>query len=246
MRQRMIAWLTVVGLGIAAHSASAELIAFWQLDEGEGAEAVDGTGNGFNGIIENDVEWTDGKFGSALQFINGWVRVPHAAELDFESWSISVWVKIDNATGTYQMIAGKEGWPNRNYSMWVLPTVVTFGFTSGANDVQMQGGDVVNDEWRHIVGTYDGEFLRAYIDGAFVKQQGAAGDPNTCACPFFIGSQPPGGGGPTVGAIDEVAIFSHAVDEDEVAELFAGLTPLAVELKGKSTVAWGDLKRASF
>lgn len=231
-------------VGLLQREARAEIVAMWLLDEGSGDTAFDDTGNGHDGVIENDVEWiADGKYGSALDFTAGRVRVDHADDMDLLEWSMALWVRIEGATGTYQMVMGKEGWPDRNYSMWVLPTVMTVGFTSGANDIQAGVGDVADGAWRHLVGTYDGEQLMGYIDGALVKQQGAAGDPNTCDCPFFIGSQPPTGAGPTVGAIDEVAVYNHALSEDEVASAMEGLQSLAVSASSdKLATRWGALK----
>ena len=233
--------------GLGNREAQAEIVAMWLLDEGSGDTAFDGTGNGHDGFVENDVEWIpDGRFGSALDFTAGRVRVDHADDMDLVEWSMAIWVKIEGATGTYQFVMGKEGWPDRNYSMWILPTVMTVGFTTGANDLQIGVGDVVDGEWHHLVGTYDGEQLTGYIDGALVKQQGAVGEPNTCNCAFFIGAQPAAGSGPTVGALDEVAVYNHALTEDEVAATMEGLQSLAVvALSEKLVTRWAALKARS-
>ena len=129
----------------------------------------------------------------------------HTDEFDLEEWSMAIWVKVAGATGTYQMVMGKENWPDRNFSMWILPTVMTFGFTSGGNDLQVGVGDVVDDNWHYLVGTYDGD--------------------------------------PTVGAIDEVAVYDHALSEDEVATTMEGLQTLAVSASSdKLATRWGPLK----
>jgi arabinan endo-1,5-alpha-L-arabinosidase len=229
--------------GLLQREARADLVAMWLLDEGSGDVVADESGNGHEGILEGDYEWlAAGKFGSALNFTQGRVRVDHADDMDLVDFSMAIWIKLPGATGTYQMVMGKEGWPDRNYSMWVLPTNMTAGFTSGADDIQVGGGEVANDEWHYLVATYDGSELIAYVDGVVAGQRGAAGDPNTCACPFFIGSQPPAGGGPAVGAIDEVAVYNHALDEDEVADTMEGLQSLAVSASGKLATRWGALK----
>lgn len=227
-----------------ARSASADLVAMWLLDEGKGGDIKDSSGNGHDGAIEGKADWTDGKFEKALAFGGGRVHVKTADDLNLMQWSLSVWVKVKAATATYQMVAGKEGWPNRNYSMWILPTVMTFGFTSGANDIQTQVGDVVDDKWHHLVGAYDQKNLYGFIDGALVKQVPAGGKPNTCDCPFFIGAQPAAGGGPLMGSIDEVAVYSHALTEKEVATVMKGLkSNLAVSPQAKVAVVWANLRR---
>ena len=229
--------------GLQQREARADLVGLWLLDEGSGDVAADESGNGHDGIIEGDVEWlADGKFGSALDLTHGRVRVDHDDAMDLVEFSMAIWVKIPAATATYQMVMGKGGWPDRNYSMWVLPTKMNFGITSGADDIQIGTGEVADDVWHYLVATYDGAQMIAYIDGEVSGQRGAAGEPNTCVCPFFIGAQPAAGGGPTVGAIDEVAVYSHALDEIEVAETMEGLQPLAVSASGKLATRWGTLK----
>ena len=229
--------------GLVQREAQADLVGLWLLDEGEGDTAFDDSGNGHDGVLEGDVEWlADGKFGSALDFTHGHVSVDHSDDMDLVEFTMAIWVKIPGATGTFQMVMGKEGWPDRNYSMWILPTTMTFGMTFGADDVQLAAGEVADDQWHYLVATYDGAEMVAYVDGAESGRRGAAGDPNTCACPFFIGAQPVSGGRPTVGAIDEVALYSHALDEVEVAETMAGHQTTAVSTSGKPATRRGAMK----
>ncbi|MBT5713576.1 hypothetical protein HOI71_21180, partial [Candidatus Poribacteria bacterium] len=41
-------------VGLLQREAHAEIVAMWLLDEGAGDTAVDGTGNGHDGVIEGD------------------------------------------------------------------------------------------------------------------------------------------------------------------------------------------------
>ena len=53
-----------------ANNVTAELVAYYSLDEGAGEVVADGSGNGYDGTIEGDPTWVDGApgFNGALQF----------------------------------------------------------------------------------------------------------------------------------------------------------------------------------
>lgn len=132
--------------------------------------------------------------------------------------------------------------------MWILPDKINVGITSngGANDKQTQGGLVANDEWHHVAATFDMEFLRTYVDGIQTSQIALSETPTTNSAPFMIASQPPGGGGPTYGIIDEVGLFRIGLEAGDVEDIMNdGLSDLvfAVEPDSKLWTLWGELKK---
>ena len=66
-KSMLICMAFVAAFGLI-RTASAELVGYWSFDEGSGAIAKDGSGNGNDGTLENGTAWTDGKFGYAVQF----------------------------------------------------------------------------------------------------------------------------------------------------------------------------------
>ena len=66
---RQVAFLisSVLVLGLAG-SASAELVAYWNLDEGVGTVAADASGNGNDGTLEDNPTVVQGQYGLALEF----------------------------------------------------------------------------------------------------------------------------------------------------------------------------------
>ena len=141
----------------------------------------------------------------------------------------------------------KEAWPDRNYTMWIRPGVMTFGFTlpGGAQDLQVGSKVVTDNKWHFVAGVYNEKHLTPYVDGEPFNPRGAAGKPATSNAPLIIGAQGPDGrNGPLKGIIDEVAVYNTALDEDELAEVMESLTKQfqAVEAAGKLTVTWGRLK----
>lgn len=228
-------------------SANADVIGVWLFDEGNGKIVKDASGNEHHGEIVGEVAWAAGKFENALEFDGGHVLVPHADVMNLRQWTMTAWIKVPEIVNPYQVIMGKEAWPDRNYTMWIRPGVMTFGFTlpGGAQDLQVGSKEVTDNQWHFVAGVYDEKNLIPYVDGERFNPRGAAGKPATNNAPFIIGAQgPAGNSGPLKGIIDEVAVYDTALDEDEIAKVMEGLTKQfhAVEAIGKLAVTWGHLK----
>jgi len=251
MRSFMKLILTVVvmaGLAIPAFAAidPADIIGIWTFDEGSGAIAADSSGNGRDGELVGNANWVAGKSGSAIEFSGGNVTVAPDDAMSLNNFSMTLWVNIPGATDTFQYAIGKEAWPARNYAMWILPDVMTTGITSGDSDIQTPGGVAADGSWHHLASTYNGEVLRAYVDGVVTGEVALSGTPNVdSAAPLMIGAQPPAGGGPVMGVIDEVGVFSVGLSAEDVQSIMAnGLNMLvtAVEPGSKLCTVWGALK----
>ena len=98
MCRRVILFLVVVFSLCLVNGAWADLLAYWQFDEGSGDTVEDMSGNGNHGTIEG-AEWvTNAIFGSALQFdgVDDRVVVPDSASLHPQTGDITVegWVNV--------------------------------------------------------------------------------------------------------------------------------------------------------
>src|SRR4030042_187115 len=83
----------VLVLSISAN-ASADLVAYWPLDEGAGDKVFDTSGNDNNRTI-NGATWGVRKYGTALQFNgqNNYVEVPSSDSLElYENVTIAAWI----------------------------------------------------------------------------------------------------------------------------------------------------------
>ena len=225
-----------------------DVLGIWTFDEGTGEDTADLSGNERDGMIAGATDWIDGKSGKAIEFSGGNVAVDHDELMNLETFSMTCWLNVPGPLGTYQMVMGKEAWPNRNYSMWILPDKINLGITDvGGVDQQIQGAVVADGQWHHVAGTYDREFLRVYVDGVQSAQKVLTTEPNVCDAPFMIGAQPPAGGGPVNGIIDEVGLFNVALEEEDVQRIMEnGLSPFVTPVKpsGKLCGVWGGLKSA--
>ena len=215
------------------------------LDEGSGKVAKDLSGNGNDGEINGNDKWVDGQIGKALEFSGGNVKVPHKEELNLVTFSMVAWLNVPKAVDPYQMVMGKEAWPNRNYSMWLLPDKFNVGITDPA-DLQKQSEAVVVDgKWHHVAVSYDKKTLILYADGEPSGQLSLSSKPMTCEAPFMIGAQPPAGGGPLQGVVDEVGLFNVGITNEDVKGIMnSGLKQYAsaVESASKLTTTWGNIR----
>ena len=125
------------------------------------------------------VKWGKGKFGAALAFDGGNVTIPHHDSMNLIQFTITAWIKVPKIVNPYLMIAGKEAWPDRNYSMWIRPGVMTFGFTTpgAAQDIQVGSKEVTDDKWHFVVGTYDKKVLTPYVEGEKLGTRAAGPKP---------------------------------------------------------------------
>ena len=237
---------TLLIFSLLPFATHAEVVGVWLFDEGGGKIVKDTSDNGYDGEIVGKVKWSNGKFGSALEFDGGHVKIPHQDGMDLLEFTITAWIKVPGVVDPYQMIVGKEAWPDRNYSMWIRPGVMTFGFTlpGAAQDIQVGSKEVTDGQWHFVAGTYNQKSLTPYVDGEQINPRGAAGKPATNKAPFMIGAQPPNGGGPLKGIIDEVAVYDTALDKKEIESIMEGLAEKfhAVDPSRKLATTWAKLK----
>lgn len=238
-----------LGVGIPIYTAVEKhtIIGIWLFDEGINEGVKDASGNGHDGTVVGTPEVVDGKFGKAL-FFGGkdTVEIPHHDRFSTPTFTLMAWVNLENISGDYLMVVGKNDWPYRNYAIYIHGDARTVhcSFCNG----QCMGNfkshlTVVAGEWYHVAFTYDGEIERMYIDGELENDRKIVATPGTNAAPVVIGR--PGRPG-FRGIIDEVFIGSTAISADDVRRTFEdGITEFiltSVEPTSKLTVTWAAMK----
>lgn len=150
------------------------LIGYWKLDEGTGNEAIDSSGNNNTGILYGS-NWTDGKYGNALNFdgTDDYVAIPDLYSSSPTELTVSAWINSSLISTwwrgqpvIHQCRNGEFGWE------LVYDGVICFGvkLASGIGiwDVRWNPSP---DEWHQIVGTWKkGDSLKMYVDGTLVNQ----------------------------------------------------------------------------
>jgi hypothetical protein len=232
---------------LVAFSARADLAGLWLFDGSSGDVAVDSSGNGNDGVINNGNR-VGGKIGGAVE-LNGTdanVEIPHSASLSVNEFTLMAWVDSPAFTGGWQTIATQHtDGPTRNYGLFINDSsgLVHYSFTSGNGWNSFNAtSDVVGGGWRHVAATYDGAMFTCYVDGAVDGETPVALVPDTAESVVTLGSWV--GGGWLAGKLDEVALYDSALSASEIAAamqgVMQGVTP--VESKGKLAVTWGALR----
>jgi len=220
----------------------------WLFDEGDGDEVMDSSGKEHHGTITaDDVKRVDGKFGDALEFFGGGkVVVPHADGFTTPTFTIMAWISVPEIPNDWGMLlVGKDGWPNRNYAMFVTQAsgALHFAFCApGQQDVgNMNSNQIIADgEWHHVAMTYDMEMRRIYIDGVLDTESASNAEPCENTVDIEIGRGP-------VGTMDEVLIANEAFSAEDIGlAMESGLKKFisgtAVSASGKLASVWGAIK----
>ena len=206
-----------------AGNASADLAAYWTLDEGAGNTIYDTSGNDNNGTI-NGATWGDGKYGKALQF-NGqdnYVEVPSSDSLEIdENVTIAAWINWIDAGDVWICILanGQQNGPWENYGLFINRDSRFLYFTlslDGAHVPQQTPNNItVPNEWVHVCATWDGSAARIYVNAEMKLEIAKAGTLFSPGLPLRIGHR---NGSPHYfnGTIDEVRIYNHALTEAEI------------------------------
>lgn len=230
-----LAGLTALGV-LSYHSASAstdvDIVSRWSAE----GNANDSVGVN-NGVLQGGVTYTAGKVGQGFSFDgNSSVEVANSPTLETSAITTAAWVRSFNSPGAYRYILAK-GLQNCDASSYGLYT----GQNGGLSFYVYDGNTYVlspelnpefwDGNWHHVAGTYDGENIRLYVDGAEV----GTGTPATIAInyglsidqKFYIGAQSElqnacGSSTNFVGDIDEVKVWSRALSGSEIQADFAG------------------------
>jgi len=213
-------------------SASADLMAYWSLDEGTGSVVYDRSGNSNNGTVHG-ATWGQGWHRGALEFngVDSYVEIPTSDSIEIDdNVTIVAWIKyIDAGDGWLCVMAnGQQGGPWENYGLFVNRTSRFVYFTlalDGTHVNQQSPNNVIEpDTWHHVSGTWDGATARIFVDGTMVLEQAQAGTLTPSEVPLRLGHRI-GSSHYYNGTLDDAAVFDHALTEQEIQAAMVGIAP---------------------
>ncbi|HCO92690.1 MAG TPA: hypothetical protein DIU00_01860, partial [Phycisphaerales bacterium] len=219
---------SVLVLSIAGNT-SADLVAYWTLDEGSGDSIYDISGNDNNGTI-NGATWGEGKYGNALQF-NGqdnYVEVPSSDSLEIdENVTIATWINWIDAGDTWICILanGQQNGPWENYGLFINRSSRFVYFTLSLDDEhvpqQTANNITVPNEWVHLCATWDGSTARIYVNGEMELEIAKPGTLTSPGLPLRIGHRS-GSAHYFNGTIDEVRIYNNVLTKPKILAAMEG------------------------
>jgi len=213
------------------------LVAHWSFDEGAGIFAHDDSGNGYHGHLVGGT-WVTGRFGNALAISPGDYVAVNAFQYPTPAWTVSAWVRFAarETHGSWGSILSTElpsggGWMVflEGDAPYELPRL-NFDFARPNSSFAWVGCCSVlqADVWYHVTAVadtfagsitiYDGTRPEATIGLAASLPPG---DPTLFMGTWRALESDPTVGGWFSGTIDDVSIFSRALDPTEIAALDA-------------------------
>jgi hypothetical protein len=226
-----------------------DLVGYWPLDEGAGDGAEDKSGNSNDADIMGNVEWVDGRFGSALEFFGsgGSTFIVQDSEslkitgpLTIEAWFYPM---LDSQKGGI-ITKYKGAGDNRGYMIDIYDRNLRFILSEdGTRDtnITVSTQNWKAEEWYHVAGVFDGSVMYFYLNGTLIGKQNKTTGINPTTSPLELGNS--WEEKVFTGIIDEVRIWNTAKNEDQIKTLMGGPEALlAVEANDKLAVTWGILK----
>jgi tetratricopeptide (TPR) repeat protein len=212
--------------------STGHMVALWKLDESSGSAAADSSGNNCAGTLTGNPQWqpSGGKLGGALEFDGDgdYVKIGNEAIFDFTNEiTVAAWVNIATVPEMWTAIVTKGNSAGR---LSTCREERKFHFNVAAYGLgltHVHGEEEVGKgEWHHVCGTYDGAYVRLYIDGVEdpasrlnVAYSGRITSNDFDVC---IGENSEEPGRYWHGLIDDVRIYSYALSQQEIKAIFSG------------------------
>ena len=239
-----------------------DLVVYFTFDNVKGKKILDASGNDLDAEIIANVDFVEGKYGNAMHIAaepedDACVNIPTDDLLKLEDRiTMMAWVfneDWDKNSGMWfdkgSYVLGEE---KKGYSMGLINDVGAF---KGPNIGMRLGGiqavygfnttgPMVDKNWHHIAGTYDGKTSKIYLDGEILSNVDRAFEfSGTNNIDLRIGCTK---NHPQYtfknGSIDEVGVWRRALSQAEIEKAMKGF--LAVSPKDKVATTWGDIKRS--
>lgn len=196
------------------------LVGYWKAD----GDALDSSGNGLNGTLNNGVTFAPGQFGQAfsLDGSNQWISTNQSFAND-QSHTISVWVNWNGETSqTFQEIVSwwntTDPIPNRMF-LGTANSSTTQGpirYGDGWNNVPVS---IPVGQWVHLAATYDGATndRQLFLNGSLAATL-SGGPEARFSANLAIGKQgtTPITGEFWNGLIDDLALYDRVLSDAEI------------------------------
>ncbi len=205
------------------------LVGQWKFDEDIGTTTYDTSGNGNDGVFVSTLSRMSSSaciWGGCINFPGGATNyinvIPTNSALDItKPLSFTAWI-YPTSTASYNPIFGKvpvgyaSGYEFANSSGYLRTTLRT---GSGNCDFQ-QSAPLALNTWQFVVSTYDGTYIKQYINGTQTGTStactyGAA----TTSASLYLGGRV-ADSARFAGSIDDIRIYNRVLSTDEIKSLY--------------------------
>jgi len=184
------------------------LVSYFNFDD----NLKDQLGNTPDGTNYGDATFTVGKAGKAITLngTNQYVEFGRKTYKNGNNISIALWLNRSTtpSTGIYFVVCSDFG---------VFTTDVTAGLAISIPGTNNAKGAITQNKWIHLVGTYDGTNIKAYINGELVETKNHPGVIFDADRTLTIGSFNSGYWG---GSVDDLFIYKKVLSQGEINQLY--------------------------
>lgn len=241
----------LLALTPALRAQDKDLILYYDYEEIRGANVIDKSGKGHDGVINGKIVLEAGKHGQAARFSSG-----SFIDLDGANWpadqiprsgfSVVAWMNVDMQAdhAIFNARANDSTWlvhpefRNDGNFRWLLRG------DGGATIFDIRGGKSEPKKWIHYAGTYDGSTGRLYING---EEVGSNAGGMKIAKDWGQGARVGlniDNARPFTGLMDDLNLWIRGLSADEVKTVMEfGPLPQAVSPRGRLTTIWASLRR---
>ncbi len=214
-------WLGNLNGGITGNTILTDgLIAYYNFEN----NTQDQSGNSHDGVIGGAPQFVSGAIGNSISFdgIDDYVEVPDAISLTPAQISISYWLNPSTlGEGTQNTISKRN---SQNIGSYTFASVSSTTMNHWLYVTKWHKVDLsyTNNEWQHIVITYDGETIKGYKNAAApVLNTAPSGALNDDTGVLRIGKDSElSNNRHFTGKIDEVRIYNRVLSAEEVLQLY--------------------------
>jgi len=168
MRRILSAAAFALGLSVSIAAAGEPgLVGHWDFNEGQGSVLGDSSGKGNQGKIDG-AKWVRSGDGYALEFdgLDDFVDCGNDSSLDIRGpLTLAAWIYPSTASPKEPGVVGKYF---ESYALTLYRGGCWWYISSGGNNVK---APLKTGRWHHVVGTFDGEEMRLYVNGVEQARQ---------------------------------------------------------------------------
>lgn len=233
------------------------LVFYLSFDNIKGQKITDKSVNGLDAEIIENAEVVKGKYGDAIHITGSGtdcVNIPSQEKLNVSGEiTMMAWIYYQETWN-----GKKVHWIDKGCHWFDIDWGESYGIGSidigsgpeiwlflGSKDTRQESiirHDMKVKRWHHVVGSYDGETAKIYVDGEVIGEQkmdfnffGSNNAPIWIGCArnkyAFVN-----------GTIDESALWQRALSEAEIKQAMSG-DFLAVSPSDKVSTTWAHIKR---
>lgn len=210
----------------ATRGAASDFLARWTFDESDGPRCADVSGHASHASLRTAIEGATrirGIHGRAIHLRGAHALAAVLRDLgdSRQALGMSVWIRPTDLSG-YREILRHEGPHRILFSFQEGGTILSLGLDIGGYvecDARLDPAEVLDGQWHHAAASFDGEWMRVFLDGREIGSLHRPGVISLTRDPVgFIGSST-GSSEHFQGSLDDLRLEGRMLDSAAVAEM---------------------------